>query len=296
MPHPIRIALVIASTREQRLAPAIASWTEQQVRSRGGFDLDVVDLAEASVPSVFPTDPASTCAELRSRFAWADAFVLVVPEYNHSFPAPLKQALDVSGDEWSAKPVAFVSYGGRSGGLRAVEQLRPVVSELRGTSIPDGVSFHDVAQLIGADGALDAPAGSGEAAAAMLDELLWWARTLRGGRELDRGGDEPGHPEGAVSLFVTHRALPGRRDDVRTVWDEHLRPIIEANPDHLSYTYGYDALDPDVIRVAQTYRSAAAKEAFLSLPGYDRYLAAVLPLVATPPELTEVRPMWSKQG
>jgi hypothetical protein len=72
----------------------------------------------------------------------ADAFVVVTPEYNHSYPASLKHAIDMAHGEWNTKPVAFVSYGGISGGLRAVEALRLVFAELHATTIRDTVSFH----------------------------------------------------------------------------------------------------------------------------------------------------------
>jgi NAD(P)H-dependent FMN reductase len=69
------------------------------------------------------TDDEAVSALCR-RIDAADAFVVVTPEYNHSYPASLKHAIDMAYGEWNAKPVAFVSYGGISGGLRAVEALR----------------------------------------------------------------------------------------------------------------------------------------------------------------------------
>ncbi len=55
---------------------------------------------------------------------------MITPEYNHGYPASLKQAIDVPRDEWREKAVGFVSYDGVSGGLRVVEQLRQVFAEL----------------------------------------------------------------------------------------------------------------------------------------------------------------------
>ena len=94
-------------------------------------------------------DPAAQSDDIGGR-AWqslqqalglADAFVVVTPEYNHGYPAPLKELIDSVNAEWQAKPVAFVSYGGVSGGLRAVEQLRLVFAELHAVTIRDSVSF-----------------------------------------------------------------------------------------------------------------------------------------------------------
>lgn len=101
-------------------------------------------------------------------------------------------------------------------------------------------------------------------------------------------------PDGAHALFVTHRAKPGRRDDVLATWSTYLRPLIEANPDHLAYAYCFDDADGDVVRVFQLYRTADAAEAFLQLPGYADYLEHVMELVAEPPRLDTASPKWMK--
>ncbi|HEY9556914.1 MAG TPA: antibiotic biosynthesis monooxygenase [Acidimicrobiales bacterium] len=95
-------------------------------------------------------------------------------------------------------------------------------------------------------------------------------------------------------LFIVHRTQPGRRDDVRAVWNEHMAPAIDANDDHLAYIYSFDQADEDVIRVFQLYASAEAAAAFLETESYERYLAAVEGLLSGPPELYAVTPEWSK--
>jgi NAD(P)H-dependent FMN reductase len=86
--------------------------------------------------------------------------------------------------EWTAaqEPVAFVSYGGMSGGLRAVEQLRLVLAELHAVTIRDGVSFHLARDQFDQDGQPRDPVGCGAAASTMLDRLAWWALALRDAR------------------------------------------------------------------------------------------------------------------
>ncbi len=71
----------------------------------------------------------------------ADGFIIVTPEYNHGYSAGLNNAIDYLYKEWTGKPVSFVSYGGVSGGLRAVEQLRQVVIELRMQPLREQVSI-----------------------------------------------------------------------------------------------------------------------------------------------------------
>lgn len=95
-------------------------------------------------------------------------------------------------------------------------------------------------------------------------------------------------------VFLIHRTLPGRRDDVRSIWMEYMAPAVDANPDHLAYYYCFDHDDPDVIRVFQLYRNAEAATAFLQHESYVAYLAAVEPLLEGPPEVRSATPRWVK--
>jgi NAD(P)H-dependent FMN reductase len=112
----------------------------------------------------------------------ADAFVIITPEYNHSFPGTLKNFIDAHFTQWQAKPVAFVSYGGMAGGQRAVEHLRPVFAELHAVTVRDTVSFHNPWGQFGEDGRHQDPSAANAAAKSMLDQLSWWAHALRDAR------------------------------------------------------------------------------------------------------------------
>jgi len=160
---PLHVVVIIGSTRSGRLGPAVAEWFCRHVRQRLDLSLDVVDAGETVEAG---------------RLAAADAFVLVTPEYNHSFPAPLKDLIDRFTEPWHAKPVGFVAYGGISGGLRAVEQLRLVFAELHATTLRDSVSFHGVWSCFGDDGVRADLAAGDAAAKILLDRLTWWARAL----------------------------------------------------------------------------------------------------------------------
>lgn len=119
---------------------------------------------------------------LAPRLAAADGFVLITPEYNHSYPASLKNAIDWYLPQWQAKPFAFVSYGGVSGGLRAVEHLRPVLSEVHAMSIRETVSFHLAWERFDEEGQPVQSEECDAAAKRMLDQLAWWATALRTAR------------------------------------------------------------------------------------------------------------------
>ncbi|WP_410570223.1 NADPH-dependent FMN reductase [Amycolatopsis sp. cmx-4-61] len=181
---PLRVAVIVGSVRGGRFGPVVANWVAAAADAHGDFVADVVDLAEADLPLAMPAfgaePPAAVAAEaakVTPRLEAADAFVVVTPEYNHSYPASLKNAIDWHRPEWRAKPVAFVSYGGISGGLRAVEHLRPVFAELHAVTIRETVSFHGAQACFGEDGVPNDDA-AGVAAKAMLDQLGWWARSL----------------------------------------------------------------------------------------------------------------------
>lgn len=182
--QPTRLAVIVGSTRQGRFAPTVARWVAERARARGDVDVDVVDLAKARLPEVLGDDdqPPAAVGDLAPRLAAAEAFVVVTPEYNHSFPAALKTAIDWYFDEWMAKPVGFVSYGGISGGLRAVEALRLVFAEVHAATVRDVVSFHNYPDRFGPDAEPINP-GPATALAGQLDQLCWWANALRAHRE-----------------------------------------------------------------------------------------------------------------
>jgi NAD(P)H-dependent FMN reductase len=186
---PLRLAVIIGSVRQGRFGPTVGAWFAGHARRRPDVDVDVVDLAAVALPLAMPAfgappgpEALDALRDLSPRLAAADAFVVVTPEYNHSFPAALKNAVDWHREQWRAKPVGFVSYGGLSGGLRAVEALRLVFAELHATTVRDTVSFHDARSRFGADGLPLEPDGCGKAADVMLDQLAWWAHALRDAR------------------------------------------------------------------------------------------------------------------
>jgi len=168
--EPLKIGLVYGSARPGRFCDTVAGWVAERVWRDSRFVLD-------------PIDPATEDqADLVRRIGRADGFIVVTPEYNHSFPAPLKALIDAANREWHAKPVAFVSYGGISGGLRAVEHLRAVFAELHAAGIRDSVSFANAWEQFDEQGRLHHPELAERQMATLLDRLTWWARALRDAR------------------------------------------------------------------------------------------------------------------
>jgi NAD(P)H-dependent FMN reductase len=181
--EPLRVAVIVGSTREGRFGGAVARWFVGRARRRAGFTVDEIDLAELDLPFVYPAEPDERVRRYVERIDRADAFVVVTPEYNHGYPASLKQAIDLPRGEWRRKPVAFVSYGGIGGGLRAVEQLRQLFPELHAMTIRDVVSFHHPSRWFDDDAVPLDEEGCNTAVEVMLDDLAWWGEALRRARK-----------------------------------------------------------------------------------------------------------------
>lgn len=187
MNNSIKVALIYGSTRNGRFCDKVGQWAAGQIAANNRFSLDIIDPA-AEPPQRVGSQEIGHHADkvnalsLSRRLADADAFVIVTPEYNHGYPAPLKSLIDSVGSEWQAKPVAFVSYGGASGGLRAVEQLRQVFAELHTVTIRDSVSFASAWEQFDETGALQHPERARRSMEVMLARLHWWAIALRNAR------------------------------------------------------------------------------------------------------------------
>jgi len=185
-----RLAIIVGSVREGRFGPVVAGWVADRAREHGDFDVEVVDLAEIDIPLALPAAPPKYAgadyprpagmAPLTAALDRADAVLIVTPEYNHSYPASLKAAVDWHFIHWTAKPVGFVSYGGAAGGRHAVLHLENVLTELHAVTIRDGLSFPNYF-IAWQDGRpLDSDADT--YAKAMFDQLAWWAAALRTAR------------------------------------------------------------------------------------------------------------------
>lgn len=134
-----KILVIFGSTREGRRGEKVINWTMSNVAKRSDAKFELVDLRDWDFPFFnFPISPSTEKGKYESPLQekWAkkinsaDGFIIVTPEYNHGYSAVLKNAMDYLWFEWNAKPVTFISYGGLSGGIRAVEQLRQVAVEL----------------------------------------------------------------------------------------------------------------------------------------------------------------------
>jgi NAD(P)H-dependent FMN reductase len=184
------LQIIIASTRPGRVGPSVASWIRERAIAHGGFDVELVDLAEVNLPMFDePKHPRFGQYAHQHTKDWsatikrADAFIFVVPEYNYGFNAAIKNAIDYLNVEWQHKPVGFVSYGGVAAGTRAVQMLKQVITTLKMVPMFDAVNIPFVQQFLDEDRKLQPNDIMEAAATAMLDELVRWTASLRTLRE-----------------------------------------------------------------------------------------------------------------
>lgn len=171
------VVVISASVRKQRIARVLADWVVGLVPPDVAT-VDLVDLAEVDLPDDELLVPGGGVVRspIADRIEAASGYVVVTPEYNHSFPASLKRAIDWHYQEWMFKPATIVSYGAQ-GGLLAAEQLRGVFAELSMVTTRRVVGVRAPWEHVGPDGFRPEP-GLDQAIRAAVDELRWWVDTL----------------------------------------------------------------------------------------------------------------------
>ncbi|MGK7222023.1 NADPH-dependent FMN reductase [Kocuria flava] len=183
-----RIAIIAGSTRPNRNARAVAEWVHEQASGRDDAQFELVDIADQGLPLLDePVPPAMGQYAHEHTRAWArkvascDGFVFVTPEYNHSVPAALKNAVDYLYAEWNNKSIGFVSYGS-AGGTRAVEAWRLIAAELQMADVRAQVVLPFGSEF-GEDLAFTPTGAAAEALTEVLDQVLAWAGALRSLRD-----------------------------------------------------------------------------------------------------------------
>ncbi len=180
-----KLATIAVSTRPGRVGIHVARWMQGVAEAHGGFDSRLVDLAEVNLPIYDePKHPRLRDYQHEHTRRWsaiveeADAFVFVTPEYNYGPSPALVNALDYVFSEWGYKPASFVSYGGVSGGLRAVQSTKLTLTTLRVVPLNEAVVVPFVANQV-KDGVFTPNEVQEKAAPEMLDALARWSDALK---------------------------------------------------------------------------------------------------------------------
>jgi NAD(P)H-dependent FMN reductase len=181
-----KLSVIIASTRPGRVGLPVGQWFLERARAHAKFEPRLVDLKDVALPLLDePKHPRLRQYEHAHTKAWSavvdasDAFVFVVPEYNHSAPPALLNAIDYLFAEWQYKAAGLVSYGGASGGMRAVQALKPTLSGLKVVPLPETVAIPFVNKEIDEKGAFRGGEAHDKAATGLLDELARWTDALK---------------------------------------------------------------------------------------------------------------------
>jgi NAD(P)H-dependent FMN reductase len=183
-PSPLKVAIILGSTRPGRRGEPVAKWVNEIAQQRTDASFELIDLQEFALPHLDEPIPASAgkyandhTKKWAAKIASFDAFVFVTPEYNHSVSGALKNAIDYLYKEWNNKAAGFVSYGA-SGGIRAVEHLRLVMSELQVATVRAQVAISLVTDFVNFQEFRPDPAKAGYVTT-MLDQLVAWGTALR---------------------------------------------------------------------------------------------------------------------
>jgi NAD(P)H-dependent FMN reductase len=194
----MRILLVSSTTRQGRFSERVARWVLDFMTARGDIDVELVDLRDFPLPFFDGPPPAripreyadETVARLARTVDRADGYMMLTAEYNHGYPAVLKNAMDWTFVEWRRKPIAFVGWG-NVGGARAIEQLRQVSVEFDMAPLRHAV--HILPEVLIAARQTDDPADTTAFAVleprleVLASELTWWAAALAVARLADAG-------------------------------------------------------------------------------------------------------------
>ncbi len=195
----MRIQVVTGTTRQGRFSERVGAWVLEHLTARGDIEVELIDLRDFPLPffdgpppSRIPREYAGEAvARLGRTLDRADGYILLTAEYNHGYPAVLKNAMDWTFVEWRRKPIAFVGWG-NVGGARAIEQLRQVAVEFEMAPLRHAVHILPDVLIAArqADDAADTAAFTRlePRLKVLADDLTWWAAALAAAR---LKGDEP---------------------------------------------------------------------------------------------------------
>lgn len=183
----LKIGIIIGSTRPGRVGPQVGAWVKEHAKA-SGVEFELIDLHDYALPNLDEALPAGYgqynnehTKKLAAKIGEFDGYLFVTPEYNHSLPGSLKNALDFVGAEWNNKAAGIVSYGSM-GGVRAGEHLRQILGELQIADVRMHVMFSIFTDFENFNVFTPAEMKAGELQT-QVDQVVAWAEALRTLRE-----------------------------------------------------------------------------------------------------------------
>lgn len=181
-----KLKILTSTNRSGAKGRSVADWITEFAEENSDFDVELLDLAEINLPFMDePNHPVLKNYQFEHTKKWsakideADAFVIVLAEYNYGYPAPIKNAIDYLHQEWKYKPVGFVSYGGISAGLRAVQMLKQVLTTMSMMPLTQQVNLPFFSKEIDENGVFHPNDSAIRSAGVMLDELKKWSESMK---------------------------------------------------------------------------------------------------------------------
>lgn len=191
----MKLQIIVASTRPTRAADKVAPWVVKRAALHEAFETELLDLRDWQLPMFGehmgsigdPKDPSYSEQIVRRwnrKIAEGDAYLVITPEYNHSIPGELKNAIDsvFVSFAFRNKPMAMVGYsGGIGGGIRAIEHLTQIAVEVEAVPLRSTVVLPFVDKAFTQDDEPTDPATE-VSLQILLDDLAWWAAALHNAR------------------------------------------------------------------------------------------------------------------
>src|ERR1700744_3765708 len=154
-----KLKIISSTVRPGRKGPVIAKWIAEEAQKFGGFEVELLDLGEINLPLMNEAvHPIMKQYEHGHTKQWsakideADAFIFVTAEYDYSYPASLKNAIEYLVHEWAYKPSGMVSYSiGPFAGVRAVMSLKTDLLSLKNIALAEAVNIPAYNQFINED-------------------------------------------------------------------------------------------------------------------------------------------------
>lgn len=182
-----KLKVISSSARPGRIGPTLARWISEKAQNHGQFAVELLDLGEVNLPlmneAALPEEQNYEHELTRwwsAQITEAEAFIFVTAEYNHSYPAPLKNALEYLVNEWEKKPAGIVSYSdGAFAGVRALAHLKADLLEMQVVSIYESVNVPNINDLISEEGNFAPNELILKSADRMLEQLVVWTRGMK---------------------------------------------------------------------------------------------------------------------
>lgn len=177
------IPILLGTAREERRSENAANFVLKEFQKFNEAETELIDVKDYRIKATDDTEEQEQAKRFAEKAIRADGFIIISPEYNHGYPGELKMMLDMLYKEYNRKPVGICGVaGGGMGGVRVVEQLRLVAIELQMVPINKAVYFSNASKLFDERGTITDESYN-ERMKAFFEELLWYTKVLKNGRE-----------------------------------------------------------------------------------------------------------------